>query len=289
MTVLFDAATDHYQLLRDFRRTYAPCTQVIDGVTWSYLAGGVGATSIVFLPGVLGVADTSFHYLLAFAPQYRVRSLDYPPALRNVEQLLAGMATLLATAGLGAVHLVGGSYSGPIAHHFAQRYPAQVASLVFSNTGLPDGWRLVHTVWLMGLVGIIPSRLLPWGMCWSMGAFLGTQTGLEGFWRTYFYALLPYFTRQVLWSRGALLVELARRGAGVSQWSGPTLIVEAQGDTFFSRGERAALRAAYPQADLVTIAATGHGSALKALDRHIAVYGEFWAQVEKRSSRRVVV
>lgn len=278
MTVLFDAATDHYQLLQDFRRTYAPHTQVIDGVTWSYLAGGAGATSIVFLPGALGVADTSFHYMLAFATQYRVLSLDYPPALRTVDGVLAGMATLLAE--LGPVHLVGGSYSGPIAHHFAQRYPAQVASLVFSNTGLPDRWRLIRTVWLMGLVGIIPSGLLPWGMRWSLGAFLGTQTGLEGFWRAYFYALLPYFTRQVLWSRGALLVELARRGAGARCWSGPTLIVEAQGDTFFGRGERAALRAAYPQADLVTIAATGHGSALKALDRHIAVYGEFWAQEE---------
>ena len=136
MTVLFDAATDHHQRLRDFRRTYVPRTQVIDGVTWSYLAGGAGVTSIVFLPGVLGVADTSFHYMLAFAPQYRVLSLDYPPACRTVDGVLAGMATLLA--GLGPVHLVGGSYSGPIAHHFAQRYPAQVASLVFSNTGLPD-------------------------------------------------------------------------------------------------------------------------------------------------------
>lgn len=112
MTVLFDAATDHHQLLRDFRRAYVPRTQVIDGVTWSYPAGGDGATSIVFLPGVLGVADTAFHYVLAFAPQYRVRSLDYPPALRTVDGVLAGMATLLAE--LGAVHLVGGSYSGPL-------------------------------------------------------------------------------------------------------------------------------------------------------------------------------
>lgn len=289
MTVLFDATTDHHQLLRDFRRAYPPRTQLIDGVTWSYLASGAGDTAVILLPGALGVADTSFHYMLALAPRCRVLSLDYPPALRNVDRLLVGMATLLAAEGLGAVHLVGGSYSGPVAHHFAQRYPAQVASLVFSNTGLPNWQRLVHTVWLMGLVGITPPLLLPLGMRWSMGAFLGTQTGLEGFWRAYFYALLPYFTRQVLWSRGALLVELARRGAGASRWSGPTLIVEAQGDTFFGNGERAALRAAYPQADLVTIAATGHGSALKALDRHIAVYGEFWARVEKRSFRRVVV
>lgn len=283
----FDRKSDHHQLLQEFRRTHPLLTQVIDGVTWSYLAGGAGATRIVFLPGLLGVADTSFHYLLAFAPRYRVLSLDYPPRIRNVEQLLAGMATLLAVEGPGPVHLVGGSYSGPLAHAFAQRYPAQVASLIFSNTGLPDRWRLIRTLWLMGLVGIIPPVLLPWGMRWSMGAFLNAKTGLEGFWRDYFYALLPYFTRDVLWSRGALLAELARRGAGVRQWSGPTLIVEAQGDTFFGRGERAALRVAYPQADLVTIAATGHGSALKALDRHIAVYGEFWAQVEASNRTRI--
>jgi len=284
----FDAATDHHQLLRDFRRTYPPLTRLIDGVSWSYLQGGAGEAGIVFLPGALGVADTSFHYMLAFAGHYRVLSLDYPPAIRRVDPLLAGMATLLAAEGFARVHLVGGSYSGPLAHHFAQRYPAQVASLIFSNTGLPGWRRLMSTLWLMGLVGLIPAPLLPWGMRWSMGAFLGTQTGLEGFWRDYFDALLPHFTRPVLWSRGALLVELAWRGAGPRVWSGPTLIVEAEGDTFFGPHERTALRAAYPHAELVTIAATGHGSALKALDRHIAAYGEFWGWVEKRAPGCVV-
>lgn len=275
----FDGATDHHQLLREFRRTHPLRQRRIDGVSWSYLSGGAGEVGVVCLPGALGVADTSFHYMLAFADRYRVLSLDYPPAIRRVDQLLAGMATLLATEGLTQVHLIGGSYSGPIAHHFAQRYGAQVASLVFSNTGLPGWRRIASTLWLMGLVGIAPPPLLPWGMRWALGAFLGTRTGLEGFWRDYFYALLPYFTRQVLWSRGTLLVKLAWQGAGESSWSGPTLIVEAQADAFFRRRERMALRAAYPHAELVTIAATGHGSALKALDRHIAAYSEFWGRV----------
>lgn len=287
MTVLFDAATDHHQLLRTFRHTHPPRTQVINGVTWSYLAGGVGDEAVILLPGALGVADTSFHYMLTLASRYRMLSIDYPPALRRVDALLRGLATLLDRERLGPVHLVGGSYSGPVAHHFAQRYPACVRSLILSNTGLPQRRRVISTGLLMGVVGLIPPPLLPRVLGWSMGAFLSTATGLEGFWRDYFRALLPHFTHRVLWSRVSLFVNLAWQGAGVSQWSGPTLIVEAQGDNLFGGQERAALRTAYPHAAGVTIAATGHGSALKALDRHIAVYGEFWERVETMDRTRM--
>lgn len=289
MTELFSAATDHHQLLRDFRRTYPLHTQVIAGVTWSYLAGGVGEGAVLLLPGALGVADTAFHYMLAFAPRYRVLSVDYPPALHKVDALLCGLATLLEREELGPVHLVGGSYSGPVAHHFAQRYPTRVSSLIFSNTGLPRRWRVLSTCLLMGVVRLIPPPFLPRVLGWSMGAFLATATGLESFWRAYFRALLPHFTQRVLWSRGALFVNLAWQGAGVNPWAGPALIVEAQGDKLFGRQERVALRTAYPQAAVVTIAATGHGSALKALDRHIAVYEEFWTQVAQSSLGRLVV
>lgn len=275
-------ATDHHRLLRDFRRAYSPISRMIDGVTWSYLAGGAGEACVVLLPGALGVADTSFHYMLAFAGHYRVLSLDYPPAARQLDQLLAGLAALLDAEGIGPVHLVGGSYSGPIAHHFAQRYPGRVASLIFANTGLPRHRRLLPFALLMAVVMLVPPGLLLWLMRWSIQRFLAATTGLERFWRDYFYALLPHLTRGWLWHRCALFVKLAWRGAGLTHWHGPTLIVEAQGDKLFDEPERCALYAAYPQADRLTIAATGHSSALNALEHHIAAYGTFWQSVAKQ-------
>jgi pimeloyl-ACP methyl ester carboxylesterase len=273
-----DAATDHHQLLRDFRRAHLPISRVINGVTWSYLAGGVGDRCVVLLPGALGVAETAFHYMLAFARDYRVLSLDYPPACRQLDQLLAGLALLLDAEGVEQVQLVGGSYSGPIAHHFAQRYPARVASLVFANTGLPRRRRVYLFALLLAVIMVVPPPLLLRLMRWSIQHFLAATTGLERFWRDYFHALLPHLTRDWLWRRCTLFVTLAWRGAGRTSWRGPTLIVEAQGDNLFDEEERRALGAAYPQANRLTIAATGHSSALNALAHHIAAYGEFWEQ-----------
>lgn len=279
---LFDAATDHHQLLRDFRRAHPPISRVIHGVTWTYLAGGAGERCVVLLPGALGVADTAFHYMLAFAGHYRVLSLDYPPAGRQLDQLLAGLALLLDTEGVDQAQLVGGSYSGPVAHHFAQRYPERVASLVFANTGLPRRRRVLLFALLMALVTLVPPPLLLALMRWSIQRFLAATTGLERFWRDYFHALLPHLTRDWLWRRCALFVTLAWRGVGSSRWCGPTLIVEAQGDNLFDAEERRALGAAYPQANRLTINATGHSSALNALAHHIAAYGEFWARLAQQ-------
>jgi pimeloyl-ACP methyl ester carboxylesterase len=273
-----DAAADHHQLLRDFRHAHPPISRVINGVTWSYLAGGVGERCVVLLPGALGVAETAFHYMLAFARDYRVLSLDYPPACRQLDQLLAGLAMLLDAEGVEQVQLVGGSYSGPIAHHFAQRYPARVASLVFANTGLPRRRRVYLFALLLAVIMVVPPPLLLRLMRWSIQRFLAATTGLERFWRDYFHALLPHLTRDWLWRRCTLFVTLAWRGAGRTRWRGPTLIVEAQGDNLFDEEERRALGAAYPQANRLTIAATGHSSALNALAHHIAAYGEFWEQ-----------
>lgn len=279
---LFDAATDHHQLLQDFRRAHPPISRVSHGVTWSYLAGGAGERCVVLLPGALGVADTAFHYMLAFAGHYRVLSLDYPPASRQLDQLLTGLALLLDAEGVDQVQLVGGSYSGPVAHHFAQRYPARVASLVFANTGLPRRRRVLLFTLLMTLVTLVPPPLLLALMRGSIQRFLAATTGLERFWRDYFYALLPHLTRAWLWRRCALFVALAWRGAGSIRWCGPTLIVEAQGDNLFDAEERRALGAAYPQANRLTINATGHSSALNALAHHIAAYGEFWARLAQQ-------
>jgi pimeloyl-ACP methyl ester carboxylesterase len=280
----FDAATDHHLLLQDFRCAHPPISRVINGVTWSYLAAGAGERCVVLLPGALGVAETAFHYMLAFAGDYRVLSLDYPPACRQLDQLLAGLAGLLDAEGVDQVQLVGGSYSGPIAHHFAQRYPARVASLVFANTGLPRRRRVYLFALLMAVVVFVPPGLLLRLMRWSIQRFLGATTGLERFWRDYFYALLPQLTREWLWHRCALFGKLAWHGAGVTRWRGPTLIVEAAGDNLFDEPERRALSAAYPQANRLTIDATGHSSALNALAHHITAYGEFWHSVQSNQA-----
>ncbi|MCB0112038.1 MAG: hypothetical protein KDE53_39215, partial [Caldilineaceae bacterium] len=47
-------------------------------------------------------------------------------------------------------------------------------------------------------------------------------------------------------------------------------------DPLFTAQDRARLRACYPAAVQMTVAATGHGSALTATATHVAAYTRFW-------------
>ncbi len=266
---------DHAHLWATFCQRYPLQKRTIDGHEWRYISAGSGDRWVVMLPGALGVADTSFHYILTFAKAYRVLSLDYPQTVDRLEPLLAGLAALLTAEGAASVHLIGGSYSGPIAHAFVQRYPTQVRSLIFANTGLPQRRRLAVGGALITLLMVIPPALLQLIMQRSIRWFLPAETALERFWWDYFTALLPHFSQRGLRNRVRIFVALARQGVGTSTWAGPVLVVDAQQETFFTAQEQAALRAAYPQAEQLMVDMVGHGSALKALDAHIAAYATF--------------
>lgn len=279
LALLDRSEVDHDALLAGLRRTFPLRSQLINGVEWTYIDSSVGAQTVVLLPGALGVAETSFHYILAFAPRYRVISLDYPPTITQVEPLLTGLTTLLAAEKAGAVHLVGGSYSGPIAHAFAQRYPAQVRSLIFANSGLPQQWRALQFGALLGLLLSTPPALIHLIMYGAMGNFLSTATAVERFWQRYFRALLPTLPRAFFTGRVRLFLKLIRQPR-TTDWRGPTLIGDAVDDTLFNPAERTALRAAYPQARQHDFAVHGHGSALTAYREHVAIYTKFWESLD---------
>ena len=110
-----------------------------------------------------------------------------------------------------------------------------------------------------------------------MGFFLSNQTAVDRFWRGYFAALLPTFSRKFSLNRVRVFHDLcvATNDPAIT-WCGPVLIMEAGGDTLFTAQERTRLYEAYPQAKRIEIAAEGHGSALRSLDAHIAAYRSFW-------------
>ena len=281
--LILHGMSDHAQLYTNFCRDYPPRVRTIDGVAWRYIAGGQGAETIVLLPGALGVADTAFHYFMAFVSQFSLLSLDYPESITRATPLLTAIATLFEAESTGPVHLVGGSYSGPVANAFAQRYPDYVRSLVFSNTGLPHRSRTVSLGAMIAAATVLPTWYIQWAMRRSIRRFLPNENGCEAFWRAYFAALIPRFTRQFVCSRARIFWDLCNRDAGgvvpgERGWRGPVLIVEAPHDPIFAASERARLHAMYPHAKRVVVDAEGHGSALKAMEAHIAAYAAFWTR-----------
>jgi pimeloyl-ACP methyl ester carboxylesterase len=137
------------------RARYPLREMAIDGAIWSFLDTGAGDEALLLLPGAMGFADTSFHFVLAFAPQMRVISVGYPATVTDGDRLVDGLAALLTAQGVAAAHVVGGSYSGLVAQRLAERHPTQVCALILANTWAPDpararwfrpaAWLVAHT------------------------------------------------------------------------------------------------------------------------------------------------
>ncbi|NCC35278.1 MAG: hypothetical protein EOM24_25195, partial [Chloroflexia bacterium] len=87
---------------------YPPVQRNIAGARWTIIEAGTGPT-VVLLPGGFGLAETSFQYIAALAPDYHVLALSYPHHLDRVAQLASGVVAVLDAFGIDTAHIVGGS------------------------------------------------------------------------------------------------------------------------------------------------------------------------------------
>lgn len=282
----------------------------IDGVAWSLLDTGAGEGTLLLLPGALGFADTSFHFVLAFAPFLRVLSVDYPPALTDGDRLIDGLAALLAQRDLAPAHVVGGSYSGLVAQRLAERYPQRAASLILANTWAADPRRARYFRPAAWLVARTPARLLQRVMAAYMDSFLPGADPPTRFWRSYFEAILPAFTPALLANRLRTFASLdaaewqlstaapgghgerterpqscmcnctaAFHAHGVGRHL-PVLLVESSDDRLFGTASREALRRRYPQAQATRLACPGHAAALTHVEEYVRLYRE-WLTINR--------
>ena len=270
-----DSAVPGMEELARFRALH-PCTlRNVRGVRWEYIACGHGEDTVLLLPGAMGMAETAFHYVLAFEEQYRVLSLTYPAAVNTLDLLLAGIVELLDAEGSGRTHVIGGSYSGFVAQFLAGRYPDRVTSLLLSNTGVPSATQARYYRWLHRLLWPLPAGVLHGIMHASIRHFLPTDTPEQHFWRAYFAATIPQFSRPMILNRLRLMIEMQQGVAAAQAWRGPVLIVDAGADRMVPAADRAALRALYPQATCVELSDSGHVASLDNTDEYIALYREF--------------
>ncbi len=283
------------------RARYPLREMTLAGATWSFLDTGAGDATLLLLPGAMGFADTSFHFVLAFAPQMRVISVSYPGTVTDGDRLVEGLAALLAAQGIAAAHVVGGSYSGLVAQRLAERRPQQVASLILANTWAPDPARARWFRPAAWLVAHTPGWLLQRVMARYLDRFLPGADPATRFWRSYFAEILPAFTPQLVASRLAAFASLdctdkAGHGGsgGVTKCAErtqrsrrepclqpgeshpiPVLLVESRGDHLFGDGSRRALRRRYPQARVVTLDCPGHAAALTHVEEYVQVYRDW--------------
>ncbi|MBK8049585.1 MAG: hypothetical protein IPK16_22240 [Anaerolineales bacterium] len=243
---------DDMELLHAFRSTHPSLRRIVCGAEWSYIATARHADgALLLLPGALGWPETSFQYVLAFEPAWRVIACTYPPSLPTIKQVVTGLTALLDAEGIDHAHVVGGSYSGLVAQYLAAIQPDRVASLLLSNTGAPQakGGRRVRVLrpaivglpepWLLGIM----RRSIHW--------FLPAATPAHRFWRAYFEETIPWFTKADLLQRIDLMIDMTQPKNAeccvANAYQGAVLIAETPNDRAFSSTDRAELRRRYPR------------------------------------------
>lgn len=276
-------------------RSAHPAQQcVIDGHTWTYIEAGSQEQSaddtILLLPGALGEADTSFQYIMALQTTHRVVSVGYPPTLDRLGALSGGLHVLLGRLHIPGAHVVGGSYSGLAAQHFAAQRPGRVRSLLLSNTGAPAPAQAPLWSAAAYAVSLLPEASLQRIMRANIRRFLPGGSPAEAFWRDYFAANLPRWSKRAVVSRLRLMSRMhgAAEAAHLHRaafW-GPVLIINAAGDRLIPPAQRRGLVALYPQARRVTIADKGHIASLDEAAAYIRLYREFLCRDDHRSDSR---
>lgn len=247
-----------------FCATHPTRRALIAGHCWHYIDAGAGAPPLVMLPGGFGEAATSWRYILALAPLRRVIALHYPPGIATIAGLCDGLALLLDRLGVARAHLLGGSASGFVAQAFARRHPARVASLILAQSGAPRPARAVLSRALAAIVARLPTAAAFAALRLASAWFLRGSAPERRFWRSHFDMVVAAQTREALVSRFLLAADFdggyKLHPADPDAWHGPVAILESASDGLVGAGERAALRALYPQARVYTLSGGHHDS-----------------------------
>ncbi|MCH8253794.1 MAG: alpha/beta hydrolase [Gemmatimonadetes bacterium] len=258
------SATPLDALLAEFRASHSVAHCRHAGETWRYRCVGVGAKPVMWLTGVLGRGEFAFAQILALGDGFRVLAPDYPP-VHSLDHLVEGLVAILDAEGLGAVHVISGSFGGMVAQHLVRRHPERVRSLVLSHTAAPesDRARMAMVKAMVGTLGVWPGWLV---RALFRRRLRGIFAVADPFWLRYFDSTVAGLSQADLVSRVRLAAEFAgQTGYGphdLDRWPGRVLIMDADDDPHMPAATRAALRALYPQAEVHSFSGTGHSAAI---------------------------
>ncbi|MEI8167071.1 MAG: alpha/beta hydrolase, partial [Chloroflexales bacterium] len=259
MGIDFDA-----QLAR-FRAAHQPQRATFADAPWSYIVGGRGPETLLFLPGAPGIAEMAFPYIAAFEQRYRVIAPSYPAEVGTLEQLLAGITALVEAETAGPFHLIGASYSGIVAQYVLQRHPDRILSLLIGDTGVPRRDRAMALRLAIAIIARLPRLGLHATLAGSLTYVLAGSTPAHRFWQRYFKGVVAMLTVPEFTNRVRVMIDMDERGRELQpapRWHGPTLLMETADDPLFAAAERVALRARYPYAEIHTFYTKGHITAL---------------------------
>lgn len=249
--------TDPQEALDRFRSIFVRSSFSVRDTEWSYWRGGHGGSPVLWLTGILGVGELVFPQALLLEPRHHIVLPDYPP-VKSLGEIVEGLGSLLDKERIDRVHVIGGSFGGMIAQHFARAHPQRVRSLVLSHTTAPDPSRIraavMHTV----------SSLAPERMFRTLvrRRLRGAFDVAGPFWARYFDAVVERMDKATLASRVALLSEFFQTVLSPIHLGCRVLIAFSDRDPLMPDSKVEALCRLYPEAERHVFVGTGHSAAL---------------------------
>jgi pimeloyl-ACP methyl ester carboxylesterase len=273
-----DVPAADLEAFRRFRVAHPPKTAEIGGRTWSYLSGGTGDRTLLFLPGAQGTGESVWANLSHFSPRFRWIAPSYPP-IPTMAELCDGIAALLDREGLDRVTVFGGSYGGFVAQLFVRRHRDRVESLILSHTALPNPRRGQVIAGSLRWIRWLPLSVLRLQYRKVMSSLVPDRPELALV-RAYLEELIAlHLTKEGILAgyRRVAGFDLEQRftPADLEGWPGRVLLLMADNDPATPAPVREALKAVYPGAEAHLFSGTGHAAGILQRDEYLGRIEEF--------------
>lgn len=274
-----DSSTSLLSQLATFRRSHPPQIRVVDGIPFQYRALGQGPTAVAILPGLLGAGEMSFQLASSLGKRYRVIVPSWPRAAASAERLVRGLAAILDGEGIQRAALVGASFGGLVAQHFALHYPDRVTGLVLADTSVPVATRASKNRRAARLFSVLPSSLVRW-LLRKLGSRAMQGADPTGFWIGYTAEIVAGLGAPDLAARYSAAADFdAASGLDGRAFASRTLLIECDDDPVVGKEASRALRAAFPGAALHVFPQGGHAPSILHPEQYAEVVAAFLIRV----------
>lgn len=251
--------------LRDrFLANTRKSTDTIDGHAWVSFDTIEGSPTLVALPGAVGGGESHFCLAEHLRSDLRVIATGFP-AFSRMDQAVMGLRAFLQARGVSRPILLGASFSGLIVQAYVRAFPADVAAIVLSHTGVLDRSRVKPSLRAARVVGALPVSVTRLMLRLLVRAMVKDAPG-AAFWRDLYADFISATGREAFVSRYLLTADLCAAAEwsrdDLREWPGRVLIIDSDDDRVASEKARVRLRELYPDAEVATFKGTGHSTAI---------------------------
>ena len=210
----------------------------------------------------------------AFAPEYRVISVTYPP-VDTLAGMSRGVLAVLDAEGVDKANVVGSSLGGFLSQYLVATHPELIEKAVFANTFPPNDLLAEKNGGLIKILPFLPNWLV---MKTFRGSFENRVYPASG----NSELVLAYMLEQVS-GRMSKAQVTARAKAVIESFDPPdpealgipVMIIEADNDPLVEKALRELLKQKYPSARIETLHNAGHFPYLNQSETYNALLKSF--------------